>query len=138
MSNRMDSNFKKYGYARVSNKSQEANSSRESQKQQLVRNDILESNITIEVGSATNEIKNRPNFQNLIRNVLKEGDTLVVTKIDRCSRNTLEFLKLQEKLFNKFFRFIALNLTYFNGRAVNKLIATNLAAIAIFENEQKR
>jgi len=31
----------------------------------------------------------------LIQNVLKEGDTLVVTKIDRRSRNTLEFLKLQ-------------------------------------------
>lgn len=43
--------------------------------------------------SAANEIKNRPNFQNLIENVLKEGDTLVVTKIDR-SRNTFEFLKL--------------------------------------------
>ena len=98
MSNRMDQNRKKYGYARVSSKSQEANSSLESQKQELVRNGILESNIIIEVGSAANEIKNRPYFHNLIQNVLKEGDTLVVTKIDRCARNTLEFLKLQEIL----------------------------------------
>jgi DNA invertase Pin-like site-specific DNA recombinase len=60
----------------------------------LVGNGVLESNSTIEVGSAANEIKNRPNFQNLIENVLKEGDTVVVTKIDRCARNTLEFLKL--------------------------------------------
>ena len=89
----------KYGYARVSSKSQEDNSSLESQKQELVRNGILESNIIIEVGSATNEIKNRPGFQNLIQNVLKEGDSLVVTKIDRCARNTLEFLKLQDILF---------------------------------------
>jgi hypothetical protein len=42
----------KYGYARVSSKSQEDNSSLESQKQELVRNGILESNIIIEVGSA--------------------------------------------------------------------------------------
>jgi len=38
MSNRMDPNPKKYGYARVSSKSQEANSSLESQKQELVQN----------------------------------------------------------------------------------------------------
>ena len=94
MPNKTDLTNKKYGYTRVSSKSQEDKSSLESQKQQLVRNGILESNIIIEVGSATNEIKNRPNFQNLIQNVLKEGDTLVVTKIDRCARNTLEFLKL--------------------------------------------
>ena len=103
MSNTMDPNCKKYGYARVSSKSQEANSSLESQKQELVGNGILESNIIIEVGSATNEIKKRPGFQNLIQNILKEGDTLVVTKIDRCVRNTLEFLKLQDILFKKKF-----------------------------------
>ena len=55
----------------------------------------------MEVGSAANEIKNRPSFQNLIQNILKEGDTLVVTKIDRCARNTLEFLKLQDILFQR-------------------------------------
>ena len=100
MSNKTDLTNKKYGYARVSSKSQEDNSSLESQKQGLVRNGVLESNIVIEVGSATNEIKNRPEFQNLIQNILKEGDTLVITKIDRCARNTLEFLKiyLQEKM----------------------------------------
>ena len=89
----------KYGYARVSSKSQEVNSSLESQKQKLIQNKIQENNIITEVGSAANEIKNRPRFQNLIQNVLKEGDTLIVTKIDRYSRNTLKFLKLQKKLF---------------------------------------
>jgi hypothetical protein len=51
MANRMDQNLKKYGNARVSSKSQEANSLLESQKQELVRNGILKSNIIIEVGS---------------------------------------------------------------------------------------
>ena len=54
MSNTIDRNCKKYGYARVSSKSQEANSSLESQKQELIRKDSLESNIIIEVGSAAN------------------------------------------------------------------------------------
>lgn len=64
--------------------------------------------------------------------------SLFVIKIDRCNRNTLEFLKLQEKLFNKSVTFISLDLPYSNDMAVNKLIATNLAAIATFENERRK
>jgi len=89
----------------------------------LVRNGILETNIIIEVGSAANEIKNRPGFQNLIQNVLKEGDTLVVTKIDRCARNTLEFLKLQGILFKRKIQFISLDLPYSEDLNINKLIS---------------
>ena len=58
-----------------------------------------------------------------------------MTKIDRSSRNTLKFLKPQEKLFNKSVTFIAFDLTYSKYMVVNKLIAINLAAIATFENE---
>ena len=138
MSNTIDQNCKKYGYARVSSKSQEDNSSLESQKQELVRNGILESNIIIEVGSATNEIKNRPGFQNLIQNVLKEGDTLVVTKIDRCARNTLEFLKLQDILFKRKIQFISLDLPYSEDLNINKLISTTLSSIAEFETNRRK
>lgn len=128
----------KYGYARVSSKSQEDNSSLESQKQELVRNGILESNIIIEVGSATNEIKNRPGFQNLIQNVLKEGDSLVVTKIDRCARNTLEFLKLQDILFKRRIPFISLDLPYSDDLNINKLISITLSSIAEFETNRRK
>lgn len=128
----------KYGYARVSSKSQEDNSSLESQKQELVRNGILESNIIIEVGSATNEIKNRPGFQNLIQNVLKEGDSLVVTKIDRCARNTLEFLKLQDVLFKRRIQFISLDLPYSEDLNINKLISITLSSIAEFETNRRK
>ena len=138
MSNTIDRNCKKYGYARVSSQSQEANSSLESQKQELVGNGILESNIIIEVGSATNEIKNRPGFQNLIQNVLKEGDTLVVTKIDRCARNTLEFLKLQDILFKRKIQFISLDLPYSEDLNINKLISTTLSSIAEFETNRRK
>ena len=63
---------------------------------------------------------------------------LLVTKIDRCSRNTLEFMKLQERLNKKGVTFILLDLLYSNDIAVNKLIATNLAAIITFENERRK
>lgn len=138
MSNRIYQNPKKYGYARVSSKSQEDNSSLESQKQELVRNGILESNIIIEVGSAANEIRNRPGFQNLIQNVLKEGDTLVVTKIDRCARNTLEFLKLQDILFKRKIQFISLDLPYSEDLNINKLISITLSSIAEFETNRRK
>ena len=99
---------------------------------------ILESNIIIEVGSAANEIKNRPGFQNLIQNVLKEGDTLVVTKIDRCARNTLEFLKLQDILFKRKIQFISLDLPYSEDLTINKLISTTLSSIAEFETNRRK
>lgn len=92
----------------------------------------------MEIGSATDKIEDRAIFYSLIDDELKENDLLVVTKIDRCSRNTLEFLKLQEKLFKKSVTFLSLDLPYSNDMAVNKLIATNLAAIATFETERRK
>ena len=74
----------------------------------------------------------------MIDNELTQNDLLFVTKIDRCSRNTLEFLKLQERLHKKGVTFISLDLPYSNDMAVNKLISTNLAAIATFENERRK
>ena len=54
---------------------------------------VPEENIRVEVGSVTDKIENRPIFYQLIDDELKENDLFLVTKIDRCSRNTLEFLK---------------------------------------------
>ena len=128
----------KYGYVRISSKSQESNSSIESQKQQLIQNGIEEKNIFVEVGSGANEIKNRPVFQELINQTLKENDLLMVTKIDRCSRNTLEFLKLQDILFKNNITFVALDLPTSVDLATNKLMATTLSAIAEFENNRRK
>lgn len=128
----------RYAYARVSSKSQEENSSLETQKQEFIQQGVPKKNIRVEVGSAADPIRERPIFQKLIEEELQENDLLLVTKIDRCSRNTLDFLKLQEKLFKKSVTFIALDLPYSNDMAVNKLIATNLAAIATFENERRQ
>lgn len=63
---------------------------------------------------------------------------LLVSNIDRCSINTLEFLKLQDPLYKEGVIFISLDLPYSSDMAVNKLIATNLAAIATFENERRK
>ena len=138
MSNKTDLTNKKYGYARVSSQSQQTNSSLEYQKQELVRKGTLESNFIIKVRSAANEIKNRLNFQNLIQNVLKEDDTLVMTKIDKCAWNTLEFLKLQDILFKRNIQFISLDLPYSEDPNINKLISTTLSSIAEFETNRRK
>ena len=129
---------RRYAYARVSSKSQEDNSSLEAQKDDFLRLGVPVKNIRVEVGSAADKIQERPVFYHLIDDELKENDLLLVTKIDRCSRNTLEFLKLQERLHNNGIRFISLDLPYSNDMAVNQLISTNLAAIATFENERRK
>jgi DNA invertase Pin-like site-specific DNA recombinase len=126
----------KYGYVRVSSKSQELNSSLESQKKELIRQGIPKSNLRVEIGSAADGIKNRHVFQKLIEKELQKNDLLMVTKIDRCSRNTLEFLKLQDNLFQRSITFVALDIPHSNDLATNKLIATSLSAIAAFENDR--
>jgi len=128
----------KYGYARVSSKSQENNFSLEGQKLQLIENGILEEHILPEIGSAGTEIKNRPIFQTLINQKLQEGDTLMVTKIDRCIRNTLEFLKLQDILFKRKIEFISLDLLHSDDFNINRLIATTLSSIAEFEYNRRK
>jgi len=128
----------KYGYVRVSSKSQEDNSSLKSQKEELIKNGVLKENILQEIGSAANEIKNRPGFQTLINQKLQEGDVLMVTRIDRCSRNTLEFLKLQDILFKRKIEFISLDLPHSNDPGINRLIATTLSSIAEFENNRRK
>lgn len=128
----------KYAYARVSSKSQQDNSSLEAQKQEFRKLGVSENNIRVEVGSAADNIEDRPIFYHLIDHELTQNDFLFVTKIDRCSRNTLEFLKIQERLHKKGVTFISLDLPYSTDMAVNQLISTNLAAIATFENERRK
>ena len=128
----------KYKYIQMNSKSQESNSSLESQKKELMKNGISAANIRIEVGSAADSLKDRPIFEKLIEEELSKNDLLMVTKLDRCSRNTLSFLKLQDKLFKRSITFVALDLPYSDDLATNKLIATNLSAIATFENDRRR
>jgi len=69
---------------------------------------------------------------------LKPNDLLMVTKIDRCSRNTLEFLKLQDILFKKNITFVALDFPTSIDLATNKLIAITLSGITEFENNRRK
>lgn len=52
----------------------------ESQKQQLIQNEIEKENIFVEIGSSSNEVKNRFVFQKL-----KKNNLLIIIKINRFS-----------------------------------------------------
>lgn len=134
----MNTTKNKFGYIRVSSKSQETNFSLDSQKQELLRRGIEEANIRVEIGSAAKSLQDRPVLNRLINEELQKDDLLMVTKIDRCARNTLEFLKLQENLYQRSITFIALDIPYSEDLAVNRFIATTLSALATFENERRR
>lgn len=129
-----------YGYASVSSKEQAENSSLESQKKELIHEGVKEENIWIEVGSVTDLIEKRPVFYKLINKTLKAGDSLVVSKLDRCSRNTLSFLQLKNLLSEKgiIFRVLDLPQDYLENSASSQLISTALAAIAEFETARRR
>jgi DNA invertase Pin-like site-specific DNA recombinase len=62
----------------------------------------------------------------------------MVTKIDRCSRNTLEFLKLQDFFFKKNITFVALDLLTSVDLTINKFMATTLLVMAEFENNRRK
>ena len=83
----------KYGYIRVSSKEQTANFSLDSQKNELISFGVSEKLIFSEVASATKELEARPILNSLVLTI-KAGDSLVVTKLDRVSRNTLTFLTI--------------------------------------------
>lgn len=65
--------LRKYGYVRVSSKSQEGNSSLEGQKQEFMKRGVLEKNIWIETASAAEKISDRPILDSLINEELREN-----------------------------------------------------------------
>ena len=76
----------------------------------------------------------------LINQILKEGELLAVTKLDRCSRNTLSFLQLKNQLAEKGVAFWVLDLPrdYLENSPSSQLISTALAAISEFETARRR
>lgn len=118
----------RYGYARSSTIDQNGLAQRAQLEEYGV--DIL-----IEEKRSGRTIKDRPEFIQLLGK-LKRDDVLVVTKLDRLARNTLEALETIRQLEERGVGIVILNL---GGETVNtkspsgKLIITMLAGIAEFE-----
>ncbi|MFD6440343.1 recombinase family protein [Peribacillus sp. NPDC060186] len=121
----------KYGYARVSTYGQatKGNSIEEQVKKlkeegcQKVFEDIF-----------TGTKADRPKFKELL-SLLKEGDTLVVTKIDRFARSTIEGSEIVKELLERGVIVNILNLGRLDNNPQNKLIRTMFFAFAEFEKD---
>lgn len=74
----------------------------------------------------------RPNFDKLLT-VLKEGDTLMVTKLDRFARTTTEGLNLINDLIAKGIKVNILNMGTLDSTPASELIRTIFLAFAQFE-----
>jgi DNA invertase Pin-like site-specific DNA recombinase len=78
--------------------------------------------------------KDRPELMAMME-YAREGDEVIVTKLDRIGRNTKHLLETIEELGKRGIAFKALNLGMDTSTPTGKLMLTVVAAIATFERE---
>ena len=119
-----------YGYARVSTKMQakDGNSLKAQADEILSKYETA----TIYKESFTGTKTDRPVFNEVIKQ-LNNGDTLVVTKLDRLARNTVEGIKIVEELFSKGVSVHVLNVGLLENTSMGKFFLTTLLAVAEME-----
>lgn len=120
-----------YGYARVSTKGQEKNGNSLEQQQILLKEQGAE---IIYVDSFTGTKIDRPEFDKLMR-VLRSGDTLIVTKLDRFARSVSQASDLITKLIDKGITVHVLNLGVLSNSSVSILMRNVLLSFAQFERD---
>ncbi|HGM3508430.1 TPA: recombinase family protein [Clostridioides difficile] len=118
-----------FGYCRVSSRVQIDNNSLEQQEQEI-KKQYSEAKVFREqhTGSTTC----RPIFEQMI-NQMREGDKLVVTKLDRLARNTTEGINLIQKLFDSGVSVHVLNVGLLENTTLGKFFITTLLAVAEME-----
>lgn len=117
----------KYGYARVSTREQKLEAQVEDLKQAGAKKIIQE--------KYTGTTVKRPAFDKLVHQTLLDGDTLIVTKLDRFARNTAEALETLDLLKKKGVKVNILNVGTFDDSATGKLMFTMFSAFAQFERD---
>lgn len=118
-----------YGYTRVSTRAQLDGHGLQSQKQEILSK---YENSQIVEEQFTGVKLDRPILNNLLENI-KEGDTLVVTKLDRLARNTAEGINIIENLFSKGVSVHVLNVGLLENTTMGKFFLTTLLAVAEME-----
>ncbi len=121
----------KYGYERVSTIKQERDgNSLQEQHEKLVEAGCEK----FYTDSYTGKKMDRPQFSKLME-VLKEGDTLVITKLDRFARTTVEGIDTIRTLRKRGVKVHILNMGLVEDTPMGNLIVTMLLAFAEFERD---
>lgn len=113
-----------YGYARVSTKGQELETQLEALRAHGAT-DIREEKFS-------GKITDRPELSKLIKE-LNEGDTLIVTKLDRLARNTGEGIELVKNLFSKDVSIRILNVGLLENTTMGNFFLNTMLAVAEME-----
>lgn len=120
-----------YGYARVSTKGQAHDgNSLENQIEKLKENGVEK----IYKDSFTGTKTDRPEFKKLLEQ-LKEGDTLIVTKLDRFARSMSQGSELVNELIEKGIKVNILNIGVMDNTPSSKLIRNIFFSFAEFERD---
>ncbi len=114
------------GYARVSTEEQELTA----QLEQLQAAGV--DKVFCEKASGVKE--DRPELSRMLEYV-REGDTVVVCKLDRIARSTKHLLEIVDTLEKASVAFRVLNINLDTSTPTGKLMLTMLGAIATFERE---
>lgn len=118
-----------YGYVRVSTKNQARDGNSIEDQTSRILEKYPEAKIVAESMSGATF---RPEFHNLM-NLLKSGDRLAVTKLDRFCRTAKEGLECLDRLIAKGVEIEIFNYGLFNNTPTGKLLITTLLAFAEFE-----
>ena len=118
-----------YGYARISTKGQLENNSLVQQEREIISK---YNNAIVYNEQFTGATTHRPIFDTVV-NILKKGDALVVTKLDRLARTTTEGIELIQGLFDRGVSVHVLNVGLLEDTSMGKFFLTTLLAVAELE-----
>ena len=118
-----------YGYTRVSTKKQVDGYGLEVQKNEIISK--YPSAVIIEEQYTGTKL-NRPVFNDLLSK-LQEDDILVVSKLDRFARNTVEGIKVVEQLFTQKVAIHILNIGLLEDTPMGRFFLTTMLAVAELE-----
>ena len=121
----------KYAYARVSTRKQSRDGNGLEDQISKLRSAGYDELVVDEFSGS---VTKRPNFERLLEK-LKNGDSLIVTKLDRLARSTSEGSKLISDLLGRGVAVHILNMGLLDNTPTGKLITHILLAFAEFERD---
>ena len=120
-----------YGYARVSSKGQALDGNGLDVQEKMLRDHGA---TEIFKDSFTGMKRHRPNLDRLLSKI-QEGDTLIVTKLDRIARSAMQGCNLVEELLARGVILNVLNMGVMDNSSTGKLIRTIFFAFAEFDRD---
>lgn len=121
----------KYGYARVSTKGQAKDGNSLEHQEHALKDAGAE---VIYMDAFTGTKSHRPELDKLLKDI-QSGDMLIVTKLDRIARSTMQGIELIEALVDKGVIIHVMNIGIMDNSPTGKLIRNIFLAFAEFERD---